>query len=400
MKRRARSPHPGVVLLDPKKQGRKPEHKSWRARYRDITGEWHKVTLERVDAKAAETRKAWAQRLSEQLQRARSDAKAGVLRTVEDIGLNDAVKRYFEAHPRLAPATRRVYQDSISTLMAGREKLTTAQLTPAVLVSWRTARSSAPKRSAKRGGTRGDQRVLSRLRSPHSVNRELRAVAAILEYWRRAGLVRLSRDDIADALKREKAPVERKEFLEPEQIRLLLGAAERHDTDTFKETQKEHRKEGVKGTTPRYKPIAPFIRFLLLTGLRVSEALAIEWRDVVGTEKIRVRAAVAKTKQTRDVDLTVAPTALPSQRGDGRIFTLTAGEVLAAQRRLIADYEAPDWSPQVLRRTCSTYFTNAFNAWRSAKSIGHSVVIAERHYAGLVKVPAGCATLEAAMGLG
>lgn len=48
------------------------------------------------------------------------------------------------------------------------------------------------------------------------------------------------------------------------------------------------------GTTPKFKRITAFVRFLFLTGLRVSEALAVEWRDVED-DRIHVRAAVAKT---------------------------------------------------------------------------------------------------------
>ncbi|HKU37536.1 MAG TPA: hypothetical protein VJR89_05295, partial [Polyangiales bacterium] len=225
------------------------------------------------------------------------------------------MKRYFEAHPRLTKWTRRGYQDSIDTLTRGRERLTTMLLTPAVLAAWRDERVRAPKRSANRGGKRGEQRALSRLRSPHSVNRELRAVAAIVEYWRRSGLVRLTRDEIADALKRERAAVERRDFLRSEQIRELLQACAEHDADTFELTRKEHDGSGTPGTTPRYKPIGLFVRCLLLTGLRVSEALGIEWRDVE-PERIHIRAAIAKTKQPRDVDLTVAPTALQLERGE------------------------------------------------------------------------------------
>lgn len=190
------------------------------------------------------------------------------------------------------------------------------------------------------------------------------------------------------------AVTERKTFLRPEQIRELLAACERHDAATF-----ELQRDGTKHA-PRYAPITPFVRFLLLTGLRLGEALAVKWGDVDG-DVLRIRAAVSKTKQTRDVDLSVAPSAVPSNHGKAvdRIFYLTADEARAATRRLVDDFGAPPFSAQALRGTCSTYFTCAFNAWRSAKSIGHSVVIAERHYAGLVKVPVGCGTLEAAMGL-
>lgn len=114
-RRRRRTPHPGVVLIPPDSSARI----GWRARYTDATGKVRKVTLERIDAKTVETRRAWAVRLSEQLQRARSDAKAGVLRTFEDVLLTEAVTRYFEAHPRLTKQTRRGYQDAIGTLTSG-----------------------------------------------------------------------------------------------------------------------------------------------------------------------------------------------------------------------------------------------------------------------------------------
>jgi integrase len=213
--------------------------------------------------------------------------------------------------------------------------------------------------------------------------------------------VQLSRDEITEGLEAISAVTERRDFLRPEQIRELLAACAKHDAATFKITREEHDGKREPGSTLRFSPITPLVRFLLLTGLRVSEALAVEWRDVDG-DVLRMRAVVAKTKQTRDVDLSVAPTALPAKRGrpTDRIFDFTADEVRAAQRRTIEDFDAPEWSPQALRRTCSTYFTNAFNAWRSAKSVGHSVVIAERHYAGLVKVPTGVTTLEQAMQLG
>jgi integrase len=197
------------------------------------------------------------------------------------------------------------------------------------------------------------------------------------------------------------APVERRGFLRPEQVRQLVRSCEKQDAAMFKITRDEHDGKRPPGTTVRYTPITALVRFLLLTGLRVSEAFEVEWRDVDG-DVIRMRAAVAKTKQTRDVDLSVTATALPAQRGapGDRIFDFTADEVRAAQRRTIEDLEAPELSPQALRRTCSTYFTYAFNAWRSAKSVGHSVPIAERHDVALVKMPIGVTTLEQAMGIG
>jgi integrase len=81
-------------------------------------------------------------------------------------------------------------------------------------------------------------------------------------------------------------------------------------------TREEHDGKRPIGTKLRFTPITAFVRFLLLTGLRVSEALEVEWRDVDG-DVLRMRAAVARTKheQKRDVDPPVAPTALPAERG-------------------------------------------------------------------------------------
>jgi hypothetical protein len=59
---------------------------------------------------------------------------------------------------------------------------------------------------------------------------------------------------------------------------------------------------------------------------------------------------------------------------------------------------------QALRRTCGTFLTNApgifgaASAYRSAKQLGHSVQIAERHYLGLVRgIARDARTLEVAM---
>lgn len=37
---------------------------------------------------------------------------------------------------------------------------------------------------------------------------------------------------------------------------------------------------GGQGIEPRYQLIAPFVAFLLLTGMRSSEALAVEWPQI------------------------------------------------------------------------------------------------------------------------
>jgi hypothetical protein len=58
----------------------------------------------------------------------------------------------------------------------------------------------------------------------------------------------------------------------------------------------------------------------------------------------------------------------------------------------------------MLRATCGTYLTNApgifgaASAYRSAKQLGHSVAVAQRHYLGLIRgIPRDARTLEQAM---
>lgn len=399
-KRRVRSPHPGVVLIEP---GKDKEHKRWRAEWFDPhIGKRQRATLERVDAKTTDTRHRWAVAKSEQLQRARSDRQLGVVRP-PDVTLSAAIADYLAAggrHGRFAARTTRTYGDALEAFASIVPVKLTRELTVAHLATFQTARRKAGKRVALPGGKRGATRAHG-ARSPHSLNRELRAVKSFLRWARKAHGVQLSRDEISEGLESLSAPVERRTFLRQAQIRELLDACARHDAATFELTRTEHDGRGTPGSTPKFKPITPLVRFLLLTGMRTSEALAVEWRDVDGDE-IRIRAAVAKTKQTREVDLAVAPSALPVTPGKpgDRVFDFTPDEVRAATRRLVDDFNAPVWSPQALRRTCSTYFTCAFNAWRSAKSVGHSVVVAEKHYAGLVKnLPKSCATLEEAMQL-
>jgi hypothetical protein len=92
---------------------------------------------------------------------------------------------------------------------------TTADLTRMKLSAFRDALISRTKLSAKKGGKRGQARTTERKRSPLSINRELRTLKTLLNSWRQAGLVQLTRDDIADALKVLPVPREQPAYLPP-----------------------------------------------------------------------------------------------------------------------------------------------------------------------------------------
>jgi hypothetical protein len=91
--------------------------------------------------------------------------------------------------------------------------------------------------------------------------------------------------------------------------------------------------------------------------------------------------------------------------GKGSVFGVTRGEAKTAEKRLREEYGAPaGCNFQALRRTCGTYLTNApgifgaASAYRSAKQLGHSVAVAERHYLDVMRgIPREARTLEAAM---
>jgi integrase len=215
--------------------------------------------------------------------------------------------------------------------------------------------------------------------------------------------------------------------LHPAQIRKLLEAAARHDAATFEATREEHANRRIRGTTPKYAPIAQFTAFLLLTGCRRGEALSLMWSDVdldaldhdgrkVG--EIRLKAEATKTKRARTIGLEVSPALLamlaamklkqrPSEEKPyvfGGKAAYTVDLVEAARARMIDEYGAPKFDWQMLRSTCSTYLTNAqgifgsATVFMSAKQLGHSVAVAERHYLGVHRgIPREARTLEAAM---
>ena len=89
-----------------------------------------------------------------------------------------------------------------------------------------------------------------------------------------------------------------------------------------------------------------------------------------------------------------------------RFEPYTADLVVAARKRLLALYGAPSFDWQTLRATCATYLTNApgifgsATVYLSARQLGHSVAVAERHYLGVHRgIPRDAHTLEAAMQL-
>lgn len=408
--RRTRSPHPGVVLLKP--QG---DRAAWRARYEDPdTG---KLTFTRIDPMAirtAEARRTWAIAVSKRIARRGMELEAGAPKTT-GTALTDAITRYYEDHPRLRALTLKTYQKGTTKFLVWAKSVglrSADDLNLGHLMAFRAWVAKAPKREAVPDGPKGAKRSGEEPRSAAAVNVDIRSVKVALGYLRKLGLLpRLTRDDLTDGLKALSVEHERGAFLRPAELRALLSAAIAHDAETFEATREEHAGARPKGTTPRYQPIAPMVAAAMLTGMRAGELVSLEWPQVdLPAREIHLSSAT-KTKRARTIDLEVSPALvellerIQPTPARGSVFGLSSDGMKAAAKRL-ANYGAPKgWTWQALRRTCGTFLTcapgifGAASAYRSARQLGHSVAIAERHYVGVVKVPKEATTLEEAMGV-
>jgi integrase len=412
---------PGVVLLPPEPDARI----GWRGRYRDPDS--GRIVRETLPAalSTAEQRADWAVRKAKALALRRVELESGATPKT-GTKFDDAIDRYFKDHGNLRPRTLKGYRDAADKLnaFAKRTALKSADdLTGPRLVAFRAELVREKYHAQAKGAKRGARRETARARSPWTVNRELRAVRTVLGYLRRLGLLpRITSDILSDSLSRLAVSVERIDYRKPHELRALLEAALRHDADTYDETRAEHAGLATRGTTPRYTPIAPIVAAALLTGMRAGELIALDWRNVdlealdhdgKAVGEIHVTAA-SKTKRARTVGLEVSPAlrkmlaAMHLAAGrprTGSVFGVTAHEADAAIGRLAKEYGAPQGSGfQALRRTCGTFLTNApgifgaASAYRSAKQLGHSVTVAEKHYVDVMRgIPRDARDLESAM---
>lgn len=431
---RKKRKHPGVTIEKPDPKRRV----GWRARYIDPDSDrMVKVSLDGSPLRGglgltnAEQRNDWAVRKSEELTRRRIELRHGASPLVSS-SLVEAINGFFAgAEHRLGVRTLELYRAASKLFLAWAERdgvQTTDMLKPTRLPAFRDFLLAQRRQGYVRGGKRGARTEGQGKLSPLTVNWQLRAVKTMLNDLRLRGVVPLTKDAIADCLKLVEAPSEAPEFLRPTDCRRALEAALRHDAETFAETREEHAGRKPIGTTARYDPIAPFTAFVLLCGLRLSEALAVRWahvdldaRDADGNVvgELRLPAEITKTKRARTVGLDVSPSIksllaalkLRSGRVHPEHFVFGGSEptpetlVESARRRLVGKYGAPgDFGWQVLRSTCATYQCNAPSlfgaaaAFMSAKRLGHSVAVSEKHYAGQFNgISRDARTLEQAM---
>ncbi|MGH1349035.1 MAG: tyrosine-type recombinase/integrase [Nannocystales bacterium] len=325
---------------------------------------------------------------------------------------------------RLSPSTLRTYRTSARKFgdWAKRRVSLASELDRGALANFRAFLTTQPKALPARGKGRGRKRVTEARCSPVGVNRDLRCVKTMLGALRKAGwLPLLDSDAITDNLAALPIPHEAPRYFSKLEIRQLLAACQEHDESIFKQTRFEHAR-GLPGGTPRHPPIRPFTLFLLLTGCRRGEALSLRWTDVdldsVDQDgkplgELRLQASDVKTRTARTVFLDHTPllrSMLIEMRDNAkgeRVFEgLTAGAVESARKRLLREHSAIAFLWKDFRSTAATYLTNASGIFgsatihQSARQLGHSAAVAERHYLGVLRgIPKTARTLEEAMGV-
>ncbi len=398
----AKRKHPGVTVLKPIPARERIDPATgkvtrsgmtwWRVRYTDPDlGTTVRKTLDRT-LKTKAMREDYAVKLSERLGRRRRELEGGAVRATGTT-LEEAEARFYSSLAKKRPATIATYKEGSDRFLqwAKRSRVRTCDdLTRGRVMAFR-------------------EWLLAEDVSPHTFNKRLRAVKRMLAYWVDADLCpKLDHSDLR-RVKQEQAPTELREFLRPTKVKRLLEACERHDAATYSLTRDEKAAGKARGETPRYAAIGPFALFVLLTGVRLSEALRLQWKDVdLEAEdhsgepmgEFQIRAFESKTKKARTVALGVSPALrrlLAAQKlrtgGQGRVWPdVTEDGAIKAMRRLRMTYGAPpEFTWQALRRTCSTYLVNspgifgAASAYQASKQCGHSVLVMERNYSGLVR---------------
>ena len=430
-KRRVRSPHPGVVILERKRA----TGTVYLARWSDPdTGRRVELSLSTPDLGITNEggRKDWAVKKSASLRTRRQAITSGTA-VITCTSPADAVRDYYETREaELKASTVTVYREGTDPFLAWSRMIGLAcleDLTGPKLVAfrdWFTSRNAKVAAKGEKG--RGTRKAGARRRSAQQINKCLRALRTFLSHQRKRGLTpALTSDTIKDGLANARVPKKLIQFLRQSEIVRLLEAVQRHDAEL---------NDGLGHARER---IGPFVLTVLLTGMRVAEAEGLRWKDVdLEAGEIILTHDRTKTGHARRITLAETPvlaTLLSAMklRADKREYVFgeakerkkpdaesKAGKerpepgtvplphyvVESARKRLIRKYGAPDFSWHTLRRTCGTFLTcapaiyGAASAFLSAKRLGHSVNVAEKAYYGAVtNISPDAKTLEAAMGV-
>lgn len=395
----------------------------WVARWNDpVTGASKQESLSRLGLKDEDDCRTWVADKARTLAEQRAAVAAGVA-VVTKTPVADAVKLFYESQANeLKASTLRVYRESTRPFVAWafkhlpiiegvQGKSLTAFRDYFMALGWHGY--------AKGKGTPKGARVESKhKRSAGQQNKIIRALRTVLNFWRLRGLTpHLSSDTIRDSLKFRKAPKPAPVFMRQGEIRKLLEAAKRHDENL-----------GHDATGREHSPIFDFVAGALLSGMRFGEIANLKWEHVdLDAGEIRLPHTATKTGHARTIGLRESPAlaALLARRklasgGNPWVFGLSETDskgkakfsemrrdvAEGARKRLRKWFASGKFQWHLLRKTCGTFLTCApaiyggASSFLSAKRLGHSVDVSEKHYAGNINnIDATATTLEAAMGV-
>jgi integrase len=372
-KRRAKSPHPGVRIHRSKSKWTATDRRTgepvekvklrWTLRWQDpATG---KVREEDVTKFSRDQRVVKAKIKSAELEEERRAFRAKGLKPTRT-PLAEAVESYIEERdPELSEATMRTYRLAADEFLAWAEDYgpeVVEKLTAKDMRSLRKFVVSRPLSRQLKGGAKGERTPAKRKRAPKSLNQLLTSLGTMLTNWRKVGLLpRLDSDAIRDGLEKVRLTRPVPSFLRAPALQKLLRTALRHDRETYRLTRAEKAGEAEPGTTPRNEPIAPFIVTVLLTGMRLGEAIGLRWDEVYLEDdgEIVLDAERTKTSAGRRIGLAESPAvreilaALRLRSGGGeRVFEPLTREAVNAARRRLMRAGSGSWTWQELRRTC------------------------------------------------
>lgn len=368
-----RSPHPGVKLVSRRRSSGITHY----GRVLQPDGRWKDTNLNELGLRSARDRRLWAERESRKIYETRRSVALGLAPPART-PLRDAQKRYLaDASARLKDATMLTYVKEAERLVSWLERrglAHTEAVTPELLWGYR-------------------EELVAKRKAPSTLERWLYTAKALLDWWRKAGFTPgLTSDAISDALEPPPVIDTPPVVYKPAQLRALLEAAI------------------AEGWEP-----ACSISLYLLSGMRFGELCALTWGQVdleaLPGGEIRI-GGESKTGIARSIDLSIIPAAkkileaLPRRAPRVCPWIRTANAASTTVFRLRRKAKLPEFTWQHLRETSATYQACAPSVWgaasayRTARQLGHSVAIAEKHYLGVLRgIPPEARTLEAAMGI-
>jgi integrase len=353
------------------------------ARWTDpLTGRQQQQSLDALGLSSDPVRRSWAQEKSKQVASLRQAVALGTVAPTR-ASLDDAIAAYLEtqAHPPTRQ-NKAVVLDHLREWLGARAP-SLADLSPHYVLGWRDALVRAD-----------DGRM------PSTKNRYLAAARTFLRWAVKRGRAPLLNSDaIRNGCEPMPQPGWEPDCLRPAQARAVLSAALEHD-----------RRPGVP------QRVAALVGVLLLSGMRISEAVNLRWHEVdFAGRAICLPAARTKTRRARTIGWAESPALgailevlRPEKPApDARVFpTMTGPSWQAAAMRMAGKHGSPTITAHLLRRTCGTVLACAPGIYSGAAIYlaaarqGHSVKVAEKHYLGQLRdLPATARTIEDALGV-